>query len=105
MSIDGEFTPKSAEQTLAELRQHGQEWQARRRAEIAAARTAGTREPFDITRFAELYPIGLDLGDREPGAGDIEEYEHKYYLCAPTEVDTLEKLAEHLMWLHTHDAG
>jgi len=105
MTNDGKFVPKTAEETLAALRQAREKRQAQEQAAVRQARATSAREPFDIEKLRRHYDVGLDLGDREPGPGDIADYERRYYLSAPADVKTLEQFAEHLMWLHKNDAG
>ncbi|MBJ6759758.1 hypothetical protein JGU66_03225 [Myxococcaceae bacterium JPH2] len=105
MTTQGKFVPKTAEETLKELRQARDKRREEERAAIRQARATSGREPFDIEKFKGLYDVSLDVGSRALGPGDVEDYERKYYLAAPAEVKTLQQFAEHLMWLFKNDAG
>ncbi|GAA0961563.1 hypothetical protein GCM10009550_54310 [Actinocorallia libanotica] len=96
---------EDARRTLENLRAARAERLAREEAAVKEAKRTSGREPFDIEVLQRYYDPSLDIGARPIAAGDIKEYERKYYLQAPEEISTLERFADYLLFLHQNDAS
>lgn len=74
------------------------------RAQVAKAKAAGGKEPFDFQAFARLWDVRIDYGDQPVGPEEIERYEQEYYLHFP-QAKTVEEFAHQKELARQGDAG